>query len=53
MAGLVEWHHRTGAGTRFRNMEILTVRDGQLIAAEAYFGWNIPHEAPEGGYIDK
>ena len=41
------------AGKRFRNTEILTVRDGQLIEAEVYFGWNIPHEAPMGTFIEK
>ena len=30
-------------------MEMLTLRNGQMIEAEVYFGWNIPHEAPEGG----
>ena len=43
----------TTAGKRFRNTEILTVRDGQLIEAEVYFGWNIPHEASVGRFIDK
>lgn len=36
-------------GKRFRNSEVLTVRDGQLVEAEVYFGWNVPHEAPAGG----
>ena len=33
---------------RFRNTEILTVRDGQIVAVEVYFGWNVPHEVPAG-----
>lgn len=37
---------------RFRNTEVLTVRDGKIVEAEVYFGWNIPHEAPVGGFID-
>lgn len=36
-------------GDRFRNTEILTVREGRLVEAEVYFGWSIPHEAPPGG----
>jgi ketosteroid isomerase-like protein len=38
-------------GKRFRNTEILTVRDGKVVDAEVYFGWTIPHEAPAGGFI--
>ena len=37
-------------GDRFRNTEILTVREGRLVEAEVYFGWSIPHEAPPGGF---
>jgi hypothetical protein len=36
----------------FQNTEILTVRDGQLVEAEVYFGWSLPHKAPAGGFID-
>ncbi len=36
-------------GDRFRNTEILTVREGRLVEAEVYFGWSLPHEAPPGG----
>ncbi|WP_201026421.1 hypothetical protein [Paramesorhizobium deserti] len=38
-------------GRRFRNTEILTIRDGRIIEAEVYFGWSLPHEAPIGGFI--
>jgi ketosteroid isomerase-like protein len=41
------------SGKRFRNTEILTIRDGKVIEAEVYFGWTIPHEAPEGGFVGK
>ncbi len=37
---------------RFRNTEILTVRDGQIVAVEVYFGWNVPHEVPAGEHRD-
>ena len=33
---------------RFRNTEILTMRGGQIVEVEVYFGWNIPHEVPVG-----
>ena len=39
------------SGKRFRNTEVLTVRHGQLVDAEVYFGWNVPHKAPVGGSI--
>lgn len=40
----------TGKG--FRNSEIMTIRDGQIVDVEVYFGWTIPHEAPAGGWIN-
>jgi ketosteroid isomerase-like protein len=39
-------------GRRFRNSEILTVRDGKIIDVEVYFGWTIPHEAAEGDFVN-
>lgn len=39
-------------GGRFRNTEILTVRHQQIVEAEVYFGWSIPHKAPVGGFAD-
>jgi ketosteroid isomerase-like protein len=39
-------------GKKFRNTEILTVRNGRIIEAEVYFGWSIPHEAPAGGFTN-
>lgn len=38
-------------GKAFRNTEILTIRNGQLREAQVFFGWTLPHEAPEGGFI--
>lgn len=40
-------------GRRFRNTEILTVRDGKITEVEVYFGWNIPHKARQGGFVDE
>jgi ketosteroid isomerase-like protein len=39
-------------GKKFRNTEILTVRNGKIVDAEVYFGWSIPHDAPIGGFTD-
>src|SRR5579859_2464868 len=33
---------RSSRGKRFRNTEILTIRDGRIHAVEVYFGWSIP-----------
>lgn len=40
-------------GRRFRNTEILSFRDGQIVDVEVYFGWSIPHEAKAGGFVDR
>ena len=48
----VTYEGRSSRGKRFRNTEILTIRAGQIHAVEVYFGWSIPHEAPEGGFVD-
>jgi ketosteroid isomerase-like protein len=39
-------------GERFRNTEIVTVRNGRIVEVEVYFGWSVPHEARTGGFID-
>jgi ketosteroid isomerase-like protein len=49
----VTYEGRASTGNRFRNTEILTVRDGRVVEAEVYFGWNLPHEAPEGGFVEQ
>jgi ketosteroid isomerase-like protein len=40
-------------GGRFRNTEIMTLRDGRIREVEVYFGWSLPHEAKPGGFIDR
>jgi ketosteroid isomerase-like protein len=40
-------------GRRFRNSEALTLRDGRIREVEVYFGWDIPHKAAEGGFVDE
>ena len=40
-------------GKRFRNAEIHHVKDGKLTDTEVYFGWDLPHKAIKGGFVDK
>jgi ketosteroid isomerase-like protein len=48
----VTYELRGTEGRRFRNTEVLTVRGDQIVEAEVYFGWSIPHEAEAGGFIE-
>ena len=48
----VTYEGQNTTGKRFRNTEIMTVRDGKIVEVEVYFGWSIPHEAPEGGFVN-
>jgi ketosteroid isomerase-like protein len=44
-----------GTGTNdqvFRNTEVLTIEHGKIVEAEVYFGWNVPHEAPVGRFLE-
>lgn len=42
-----------GEGSKgFRNTEILSFRNGQVIEVQCYFGWPVPHPASPGGFID-
>jgi ketosteroid isomerase-like protein len=43
---------RSDVGRRFQNTEVLTIRDGKIVEAEVYFGWNVPHPAPSGGFLE-
>jgi ketosteroid isomerase-like protein len=47
----VNYEARGTKGNRFRNTEILTVRDGQIVKVEVYFGWSLPHRAKPGGFV--
>jgi ketosteroid isomerase-like protein len=49
----VTYEARAVGGRRFRNTEILTLRGGQVVEVEVYFGWSIPHKAKPGGFIDQ
>ena len=48
----VTYEAHTKYGERFRNTEIVTVRDGQIVEVEVYFGWSIPHKAELGGFVE-
>jgi len=39
-------------GRASRNTELFTLRNGKIVGVEVYFGWPIPHEAPEGGFVE-
>jgi hypothetical protein len=39
-------------GHRFRNCEVTTVREGKIVRVEVYFGWDIPHKAQKGGFVE-
>ena len=48
----VTYEGKTTGGKRFRNAEVLTVRNGKITDAEVYFGWDIPHQASPGGFVE-
>ncbi len=48
----VTYEGRNTNGHRFRNTEILTIRDNHIVDVEVYFGWSLPHAAPQGGFVD-
>jgi ketosteroid isomerase-like protein len=49
----VTYEGRNSNGRRFRNTEILTIRDHHIVDVEVYFGWSLPHKAPEGGFVEE
>lgn len=49
----VTYEGRNTNGHRFRNTEILTIRSAQIVDVEVYFGWSVPHRAPQGGFVDE
>jgi ketosteroid isomerase-like protein len=48
----IVYEARTSTGKRFRNSEVYTVRGGKLVATEVYFGWELPHKAPQGAHME-
>lgn len=49
----VTYEARTTRGERFQNTEVLTIRGSQIVNVEVYFGWSVPHTAPQGGFVEK
>jgi len=49
----VTYEGRNTDGRRFRNTEILTIRDQHIVDVEVYFGWSLPHKAPQGGFVNE
>lgn len=49
----VTYEGRNTDGRRFRNTEILTIRDQHIVEVEVYFGWSLPHQALQGGFVDR
>ncbi len=47
----VTYEGKSTGGDVFRNTEILTVRQEKITEVEVYFGWSIPHKAPENGFV--
>ena len=48
----VTYEGRSKNGHKGRNTEVFTVRDGKITEVEVYFGWNVPHEAAPGGFVN-
>ena len=40
------------ATKQFRNCEMHLARAGKLVSVEVYFGWDLPHPAALGGFVD-
>ena len=49
----VTYEARSAGDHRFRNTEIVTVRAKQIVEVEVYFGWDLPHKAAVGGFVEK
>jgi ketosteroid isomerase-like protein len=47
----VTYEGRNSDGHRYRNTEILTVQNEQVVDVEVYFGWSLPHPAGAGSFI--
>lgn len=48
----IVYEAHTDNGKIFRNSEVYTVRNGQLVATEVYFGWDLPHQVPKGKHVE-
>jgi hypothetical protein len=48
----IVYQGHTDSGKTFRNSEVYTIRNGQLVSTEVYFGWDVPHKVPKGKHIE-
>jgi len=48
---VVVYEGKSSDGEIFRNTEIFTVLQEKIIEVEVYFGWTIPHKAPNNGFL--
>jgi hypothetical protein len=48
----IVYEAHTNNGKIFRNSGVYTVRNGRVVAAEVYFGWDLPHKVPKGKHIE-
>lgn len=39
-------------GKSFRNTEIFEIAGGKIKSVEVYFGWDVPHEAANGRFLE-
>ncbi len=49
----ITYEAESTTGKRFRNTEVMTIKNGRIKEVEVFFGWNVPHDARKGGSIDK
>lgn len=49
---VITYEVETDEGRRFRNTEIIILKNGQAEKVEVYFGWDLPHKAKSGGFIN-
>jgi ketosteroid isomerase-like protein len=49
----VTYEAESTTGKRFRNTEVMTIRNGKIREVEVFFGWNVPHDAKVGGFVEK
>jgi ketosteroid isomerase-like protein len=49
---VVVTYEASAGGRRFRNTEVMTIRDDRIVEVEVYFGWSVPHAVPIGEHRD-
>ncbi|GGY75096.1 hypothetical protein GCM10011613_20740 [Cellvibrio zantedeschiae] len=48
----VTYEGKSTGGEVFRNTEVFTLRGEKIIEVEVYFGWSLPHKAPDHGFLE-